>query len=424
MVIVGAGQAGTQAAISLRTSGFEGQIVLVGDEPHTPYQRPPLSKEFISGTKGAEGLALRPIRFYAEKEISLLTGVRAKGVRCVERRVELVDGSELDYDHLVVATGVRARALATGGEPAEDASLLRTLDDALELRAALVGRPPTDVVIVGGGFIGLELAATAVRHDHRVSVLEAEDRTMSRVASSEIADYLEGQHRAHGVKLLLGARVDSFRSEPGDVGDGVRLVDGTRLPASVVVAGIGVLVNEDWLRGSGLKLSNGVVVDEYLSASDPHVSAIGDCARFPSTTEEGGSIRLESVQNAVDQAKYLARRLLGETAAPYDTPPWFWTHQYDVRVQTAGLPGHGSIRRTVGSVEEGRFSVLHFADEGRLVCVESVNSAAEHMAARKMLSEKLHVSESMLNEFDGSVALYMKSRRDVGATGRQVGVER
>ncbi|MET9819077.1 FAD-dependent oxidoreductase [Streptomyces sp. NPDC006355] len=381
VVIVGAGQAGVQAADALREAGFTEPVTLVGEEPELPYQRPPLSKEYLAGKASHDDVVLRGERFYEDRDIDLRLGRCAVGVDRIRRTVTLDDGAVLSYGHLVLATGTRPRQLPIPGTGLDGVLNLRTRAESEELRRRL--ESARKVVVIGAGFIGLEFAAACQAAGLRPVVLDIADQVMGRAVSAPTAAFFEDRHRAWGTRFLTGCGPAELAGEDGRV-TGVRTADGVTVPADLVVTGIGVLPHTELATMAGLASDNGIVVDEYLATDDPHISAIGDCAAFP-TPRGGGRIRLESVQNAADQARCLAARLTG-APRPYDALPWFWSYQGDLRLQIAGLlTGHD---RTVmyGDEQAGKFSVFCFRGS-TLVAVESVNRPADHMAARRLLAE-------------------------------------
>jgi 3-phenylpropionate/trans-cinnamate dioxygenase ferredoxin reductase component len=379
VVIVGTGQAGFQAAASLRQAGYEGQVTLVGEEPGLPYQRPPLSKTFLKGDGDAGEVHLRPETFFASKEIGPVAGDRAVRVDREARQVELASGRGLPYDALVLATGSRPRSLPVGGSDLDGVLFLRTVADALRLRERLEGGPR--VVIVGGGFIGLELAASAREKGAQVTVIEALDRTMSRVVSPEMSAHFASLHEEQGATILHGATVAGLTGN-GTV-SGVELGDGARLDADLVVVAIGIVPNVELAEEAGLGIDNGIVVDETLRTADPAIWAIGDCASYPSA-HAGRRVRLESVQNATDHGRAVAASVMGE-ASPYAALPWFWSDQHTRKLQIAGLLDACDATVVRGDPAGEAFSVFCFAGD-RLVCVESVNRMPDHMAARKLLA--------------------------------------
>jgi len=379
VVIAGAGQAGFQAATSLRLEGFDGTIALVGDEPGLPYQRPPLSKAYLLGKIDAAALRFRPEKFFAEHAIELVNGQIA-AIDRTNRRVTVADGTAIGYDHLVLAVGAHNRTLPVPGADLDGVFGLRTLADADALRERL--KDARDVIVVGAGFIGLEFAAVAHALGAAVHVLELADRPMARALSTEMSRFFAKAHERWGVRLDFSQGLARIEGSGGRV-TGVETTDGRRLAADVVVFGIGVLPNVQLAAEAGLDIENGIKVDPYLSTSDPAISAIGDCAAFPSphTTER---IRLESVQNATDQARTVAARLAAK-AAPYTAVPWFWTEQGDLKLQMVGLVAGYDAAVTIGDREANAFSVLCFR-RGQLIGVESVNRPVDHVVARRLLA--------------------------------------
>ncbi|SAK79876.1 FAD-dependent pyridine nucleotide-disulfide oxidoreductase [Caballeronia ptereochthonis] len=384
VVIIGAGQAGYQLAASLREAGYTRRVVLIGEEPDLPYQRPPLSKAFQSGACEAEHLTFQPEAFYAKAAIELMPGVRVQRVEREARCIFTADGRRIDYDKLVFATGARNRTL-TGTPDASGIFDLRTLHDARALRAAL-GRA-RGVVIIGAGFLGLEFAAVAAAQSVPVQVIEAGPAPMSRVVSAPVAQAFRAHHEALGTRFIFDASVRAIHAQDGRV-SGVELADGKHIVADLVLISIGVVPNVELAREAGLPTANGIVVDDALATGDPHVFALGDCASFPSRFADG-HCRIESVQNAVDQARFLAARLAGRDADPlrtFDAVPWFWSDQGGAKLQIAGL---GMLRADEivlrGDRPGMKFSAYGFA-RGRLIAVESVNRPVDHVAARRLIA--------------------------------------
>ncbi|SFL30226.1 NAD(P)/FAD-dependent oxidoreductase [Methylobacterium pseudosasicola] len=383
IVVAGAGQAGFQLAASLREGGFRDPITLVGDETALPYQRPPLSKAYLAGKTDAEGLFLRQPGFFAEHAITHRPGIRAVAIDRAGRSLQLSDGQSLAYDHLVLATGARNRPLPVPGADFPNVQQLRGLADADALRAAL-GEAKA-IVVVGAGFIGLEFAAVAAARGLSVTVVESADRPMARAVSPEIGQFFRAAHEAMGVHFAFGAGVTAITGRAGRA-TGIVLADGRELPADFILIGIGVLPNRELAAEAGLPAEDGVRVDAFLATPDPAISAIGDCVRFPSPFAHGltpdGTVRIESVQNAIDQGRCLAARLNGKPAA-YGALPWFWSDQGPHKLQIAGLsgPGDASVVRGSGAA----FSVFRFRD-GALRAVESVDRAGDHMIARRLLA--------------------------------------
>jgi 3-phenylpropionate/trans-cinnamate dioxygenase ferredoxin reductase subunit len=357
-------------------------VTLIGDEPALPYQRPPLSKQYLAGTLAMPKLVLRGEAFFAARNLRVLGGDPATAIDRDRCAVVLASGERLPYAHLVLATGARPRKLEIPGGELGGVLVLRSVADADALRSRL--DVPSRIVVVGAGFVGMEVAAVATGLGHHVTVVEGLRRPLSRSVAAEISDHVTAVHRQRGVEFRLGAAVVALHGADGEV-SAVELDDGERLAADVVVVGIGVLPNLELAREAGLDIGDGVAVDERLLTSDPRISAVGDCTDYPST-HAGRRVRLESVQNAVDQARYVAARLTGTAGPAYTAVPWFWTHQYDLRVQMAGIAAADGPRIVQGDVETGRFSVFRFDSDGVLTSVESVNRAPDHMAARRVLA--------------------------------------
>jgi 3-phenylpropionate/trans-cinnamate dioxygenase ferredoxin reductase subunit len=384
-VIVGAGQAGLQAALSLRAGHYAAPITLIGDEPHAPYQRPPLSKAALDAGIAPDALALRAPALLESQRIRLVTGTRVTGIDRAHRTVQC-GAVPLAYEHLILATGTRARPLPLPGHAASGVHLLRTLDDALSLQAALGAA--ASVVVIGGGFIGLEVAATAAKKGKTVTVIEALPRLMARVVSPPVSAAAAALHRAHGVDLRFGTGVAAI-TVASDRARGVVLADGTDIPADLVLVGIGALPNDALAREAGLAVDNGITVDRRQRTSDPAIYAIGDCA-WHWNPFAGQWMRLESVQNAVDQAKVAAADILGQ-GRDYAAVPWFWSDQFDLKLQIAGLPGAGDQASLRGDPHSLRFSVFHTRD-GVVMAVESLSRPGDHMLGRKLVEQGVRLS--------------------------------
>lgn len=376
ILIVGAGHASAQLCASLREQGHEGPITLVGEEPHLPYHRPPLSKTFVKDPE-AELTPIRAAAWYAGQGVATRLGERVVAIHRDAREIELAGGERIGYDVLVLATGARAKRLP-GLDGMSNVLLLRAAADASALREAIAGIER--ITVVGGGFIGLEFAASARALGRTVRVIEMAPRLLARAVSPTLSDYILELHRAAGIDIALEARIDEIRSEGGRVTELV--VDGRPEPVELLVIGIGAEPNVELAREAGLACDNGIVVDERMRTEDPAILAIGDCTSFP---RNGARMRLESVQNANDQARTAAATAMGRDE-PYGATPWFWTEQGSMRLQIAGLvpPDSLGVRRPGKSPEH--FSVLHFADDGRLLAVESVNSPGDHMMARRLVA--------------------------------------
>jgi 3-phenylpropionate/trans-cinnamate dioxygenase ferredoxin reductase subunit len=371
VVIVGAGQGGFQAAASLRAEGYAGPITLIGEEPHLPYQRPPLSKEYLLGKQPIEKADLRPRAFFEAQSIDLLTGERVIEIDRADHIVRLASGGSIPYSNLVLATGARVRKLPADILSTQGVLYLRNRDDAIEIKQRL--NTARSVTIIGGGFIGLEIAAAARALGLRVTVVEAQPRLMPRVVAPLISDFYRELHSAHGVELLFG-------SPPIP-------------PADLVVAGIGVIPNDDLARAAGLDLAlsicGGITVDQYLRTTDENIYAIGDCAEH-ANPYAADRIRLESVQNAVDQAKCAAANIAGRIE-PYHAVPWFWTHQFDIMLQMAGLSAGAGQAVARGDPQSGKFSVYYFK-QTKLIAVDSINRPADHILARKLLAANANLT--------------------------------
>lgn len=395
VTIVGAGQAGFQVAASLRQGGFKGKVSLIGDEPGLPYQRPPLSKAYMLGKIKRESLAFRPEAFYQEQDIELIHDTAVEIDR-QNRQVVLKSGNSCQYDHLVLATGAHNRPLALPGEDLDGVFGIKTLADVDALS------PETDsagnVVVIGAGFIGLEFAAIAAQNA-KVHVIDLGQRAMARAISQEMSEVFEQAHRDWGVTFHFNQGVKRLIGNNGKI-TGVEKGDGEVLTADLVVYGIGVIPNILLASEAGLEIENGIKVDSHLLTNDPHISAIGDAACFPCIYNEGEHTRIESVPNAMDQARAVAARLLGK-ASPFTAIPWFWTDQGDLKLQIAGLSTGFDTTVTLGSMESRQFSVLCFR-KGHFVAVESCNRPGDHLAGKKILARppELTSAEASAEGFD------------------------
>lgn len=382
VLVVGAGQAAVQTAESLRTAGFAGAITLLGDEAHGPYHRPPLSKAWLAGDMEATQLAIRAPELLAKKNITLRTGTRVAAIDRAAQTVQLASGESLHYDALVLATGSTPRMLSLPGADAVGVLPLRSRDDAsaIQARMAVCAERGLPVVVVGGGFIGLEVAATARKKGLAVTVLEAAPRLLGRVLAPLLSDWYAQLHRSHGVELVLQARMSALQVQAGEIA-GVVMEDGTVYPAGLVVVGIGVAANDQLAAAAGLACERGIIVDACGRTSDPRIVAAGDCTAR--RLDDGSLLRLESVQNANEQAKAAAAALLG-LSKPFTATPWFWSDQYDKKLQMAGLSMGADRWALRGTLEAGSFSVYHFRGD-KLLAVDSVNAAKDHLLARKLL---------------------------------------
>lgn len=386
IVIVGAGQAAVATAEALRSAGHSGPITLLGDEPHSPYHRPPLSKAWLAGTLTAEQLVMRAPEMLARKQILLRSGVRVRAIHRTTQTLLLDDGSTLPYDGLVLATGARARRLPLASADAPNVQVLRTRDEAGAIASGLAHCAATQqpVVVIGGGFIGLEVAATACKKGLDVTVLEASPRLLGRVLPPLLGDWFAALHRSHGVHVRLGAQITAIEhGVDGRAGraTGVRLADGTQVPAGLIVVGIGVIANDELAHDAGLACDRGIVVDACGRTADPHIVAAGDCTARRLT--DGSLLRLESVNNGNEQGKSAAAALLGQER-PFTSTPWFWSDQFDKKLQMAGLSGSADSCVLRGSLHDGPFSVYHYCGDA-LIAVDTVNAPKDHLQARKLL---------------------------------------
>lgn len=391
LVIVGAGHAGGSLAGQLRQQGYRGPIVLLGRESSPPYMRPPLSKAWLKGEAQEQDLLLRAPAFYAEQDIDLRLGCAVQDLSLQDRRLRCADGSEVAFDHLVLATGARARELDLPGRELQGVHLLRELGHARALKQALAGA--RRLAIVGGGFIGLEVAATARALGVEAVVLEQQSRLLSRLASATLSDHLAHLHRSRGVAVELGVQVQAMLGETAV--RGVRLGDGRELEADVVLVGVGSAPNTELLQRAGLDCADGIPVDESARSPWPRVYAIGDVS--VRTLADGARRRLESVPSALEQARQLALHLCGRPPAEPDVP-WFWSDQYEAKLQMAGLAGAGARTHVLGDVRQGRFCVLHLQG-ARLQAVECVNAPADFMQARKAIAQGRELD---LDKLDGA----------------------
>ncbi len=386
IVIIGAGHGGVQAAASLRDEGFDGTLRLIEAQPILPYQRPPLSKAFLKGHASGDSIMLRAQQFYTERRIDLLLGQKADRIERQNQRVMLTDGRALEYDRLIIATGARARPLAVPGHDLANVFALRDLRDAEAIRQAVTAGKR--VVVIGAGFIGLEFAAVARSLGAAVTVIEPQSRVMARAVSEPVSATFASLHRGLATDLMLNTGVRAFHGDLGKVSS-VELVNGTRLPADVVIVGIGVLAKDRLAADAGLQLANGMVVDEHLRSNDPHIFAVGDNNDHPNVFFDG-MLRLESVQNAVDQAKSVARTIAGKGEA-YNAIPWFWSDQADLKLQIAGVARSLSQHVIRGDPASNAYSVFGFQGD-QLKVVESINRPSDHMVARRLIGEGRSVS--------------------------------
>jgi len=399
VVIVGAGHGGANCALVLRQSGFTGTIAVIGREPEIPYERPPLSKEYLARDKTFDRLYIRPAAFWEEKEVSMLLSREVTAVDPMAKQLTLSDGSTFTYGTLVWAAGGDPRRLPVPGSELGGIHAVRTRADVDQLMAEL-DAGAKNIVVIGGGYIGLEAAAVLTKLDCKVTLLEALPRVLARVAGPELSAFYEAEHRAHGVDLRTEVGIDSLLGDGTRV-NGVKLADGSVIPADAVIVGIGIVASVGPLLAAGAAGSNGVDVDEFCRTSLPDIYAIGDCAAFACDFADGTVMRVESVQNANDQASCVAKAICGD-AKPYHAFPWFWSNQYDLRLQTAGL-SVGYDRSVVrGNPADRSFSVIYLK-QGRMIALDCVNMVKDYVQGRKLV--EAGVSPDVARLADAAVPL-------------------
>ena len=383
IIIVGAGHGGAQAAISLRQLGFEGSILMIGREAEPPYERPPLSKEYLAREKEFERLYIRPRQFWADKSVDLMLAAEVVAVDAAAQHVTLKDGRQISYGHMIWATGGDPRRLSCPGGDLAGVHGVRTREDADAIMAELSA--VDQVVVIGGGYIGLEAAAVLTKLGKKVVLLEALERVLARVAGPQLSAFYEAEHRAHGVDLRTGVNVSEIVGDGSNV-SGVKLADGEIVPAQMVIVGIGIIPAVAPLLDAGAQGGNGVLVDGHCKTSLPNIYAIGDCAAHANGFAEGAVIRLESVQNANDQAKVAAQAILG-APQDYGATPWFWSNQYDLKLQTVGLStGHdAAILR--GDPATRSFTVVYMK-QGHVIALDCVNSVKDYAQGRKLVEAR------------------------------------
>lgn len=397
VLIVGGGQAGGETAAELRKQGFGGRIVIVGEEPFLPYKRPPLSKAYLAGACGEEQLYMMQAANLEKVGIEYRGGVPVERIDRAAKQLVLANGETLAYDKLVLATGGRARAMPVPGSDKPNVFLLRTIADVQKIRARC--EPGRRVAIVGGGFIGLEAAAVLIKKELKVTVLEGLPRVLARVTCPEVSAFFERMHREAGVDLRTGVQVTGFDGEP-EV-NRVRLNDGSAIDTDFVVVGIGLIPNTELATAAGLEVDNGIVVDEYARTSDPDIYAAGDCSNHPSSFL-GRRVRLESVQNAMEQARAAARNLLGKNE-PYHMVPWFWSDQYDLKLQMVGISAGFDQLVLRGDPATQRNFAAFYLKEGRLIAADTVSRPQDFMFAKKLVAAGAVIDPAQLA--DETVAL-------------------
>ena len=396
ILIVGGGHAGAQAIDTLRREGYKGRLVLVSDEPQLPYQRPPLSKKFLSGEMAADRLLFRHKAFYDEHQIDLKLGIRATILDALEHRVTLSNGEQVVYDRALLCLGATSRQVTCPGAHLRGLHYLRTIADVAHIQNGM--RPGARVVIIGGGYIGLETAATARQFGCSVTVLEMAERIMNRVVASPVSAYFEREHRNQGINIVCNARV--IRLDGTDRVERIFCADGSVHDADLLIVGVGALANVELAQDAGLLCDNGIVVDEFCRTSDASIFAAGDCTNHPSL-RFGMRVRLESVDNAFEQAKAAALNILGR---PYihDRVPWFWSDQFDSKLLIVGLSQGHDQQLTRGDPTSRSFSVCYLR-AGELLALEALNQSKDYMAARKLIGERFRPNLNKLA--DSRIAL-------------------
>ncbi|MEA2790952.1 MAG: 3-phenylpropionate/trans-cinnamate dioxygenase ferredoxin reductase component [Acetobacteraceae bacterium] len=398
IVIAGAGHAGGSAAAMLRQLGWQGAITLIGEEPVPPYQRPPLSKAWLTGEATEESLALRPATFYPQATIDLRLEIRVTAIDRAAKTVALSDGSTLSYDYLILALGARARRLSVPGADLDGVLELRSAADADRLKAVL--RPGAKMAVIGGGYIGLEAAASARALGAEVIIIERESRVLARVACAILSDFFQTFHRAQGVVIEVDAEVAALEGSDGRV-TGVRLGDGRLIPCDAALIGVGAVANDQLARDAGLTCHNGIAVDLAARTDDPAIFAIGDCTSRPLPLYDRIG-RLESVPNALEQAKQAAA-LICDKPPPTPEVPWFWSDQYDLRLQIAGLPFDASEIVVRGDVGAGKFALFHLTADGTVQAVEAVNAATEFMGGRRIIARRKRLTRARIEDMSVSM---------------------
>ncbi len=389
VVIVGAGQAGGTCAMELHKKGFEGRIVIIADEDYIPYKRPPLSKTYLSGEATLDSLYVMKAEKLEAAGIECLTNTKVESINRENKSVILSNGEPLSYDKLVLTTGGRPRPLPVEGAEADNVFLLRSIADVDAIKARC--GEGKKIIIIGGGFIGLEVAAVAVKQGMNVTVLEGLDRVLARVASPEASAFYEKTHREAGVDLRTGAAVTGFEGSPEVTH--VVLGDGSKIEADFVVVGIGLIPNTELAEAAGLEVDNGIIVDDHACTSDENIYAAGDCTNYPNLFY-GRRMRLESVQNAMDQARTAADNLVGIDSV-YDAQPWFWSDQYDLKLQMVGLSQGYDETVVRGNPDERSFSVFYLKD-GVIISMDAISRPKDFMMSKKLIAERVAPDKAAL----------------------------
>jgi len=392
-IIIGAGHSAGQVVASLRQKKYDGKIILIGDEEHYPYQRPPLSKKFLAGELAAERLYVKPMAFYDHPDIDVRLNTRVTEIDPPGKKVVDSSGQSYDYDDLIIATGARVRKLDLPGSDLPGVHYLRTIHDVTRMQGYM--REGARLVIIGGGYIGLEVAAVAATLGLNVTVVEMAERVMSRVVSEQVSSFYEAAHRQHGVDLKLSTGLVGFAGN-GSI-EKVNLSDGSSIAADLVLIGIGVVPNVELAVDAGLHVDNGIRVDEYCRTSEHNIYAVGDCTSHPNRLL-GRQLRLESVHNALEQAKTAASNICGDDL-PYSQVPWFWSDQYDLKLQIAGISQGYDDTVLRGNPDDRAFSCLYLKD-GILIAIDSINSPRDFMQSKPLIGNRAVISPEKLSDSD------------------------
>ena len=392
VLIIGAGHGAGQAVASLRAEGFEGVIKVIGEEPYIPYQRPPLSKKFLAGEIDIDRVYFKPPDFYDQARAEFLLNTQVTSIDRAAHQVTLATGDRLPYGKLVVATGSRVRTLPMPGADLPGVSYLRTIEDVDQIRGRF--KDGARMVVVGGGYIGLEVAAVAAKRGLHVTVLEMADMVMARVVDPIVSKFYRRIHEEEGVDIRTGVAVSGFEGD-GDI-KAVTCGDGSRFEADLVVVGVGILPNVELAQEAGLDCDNGILVDEYCRTNDPDIFAIGDCTNHPSPLYRR-RLRLESVQNALEQAKTAAAAICG-TLKAYDQVPWFWSDQYDLKLQIAGLSQGYDEAVVRGDPDAGRSFAVFYLKDGVLIAVDAINRAPEFMMSKRLIADRARIPAERLKD--------------------------
>jgi 3-phenylpropionate/trans-cinnamate dioxygenase ferredoxin reductase subunit len=398
IVIVGAGQAATQAAVSLRAHGFAGTITMIGDESGLPYQRPPLSKAYLSGTMSLERVTLKPAESWLEDKVDVIVSTSVTSIDRAAKNVTTANGRSFSYDSLIIATGSRVRKIPCAGADLTGVHYLRTVEDVDGLREEMV--PGNRLVVIGGGYIGLEVAAVARKAGLEVTILEAADRVLARVAPPVVSAFFEGLHRDAGVNVMTGAKVTHI--EGATHVTGVALADGRIIAADAVLVGIGIIPNAELAHNAGIVAPDGIETDKDSRTSDPNIFAIGDCASRPLVHYGDRRARLESVHNALEQGKLAAAAILG-LPRPSEETPWFWSDQYDIKLQIAGISTGATQTIIRGDPATKRFAAFHLDAENYLLGVDAINAPPEFIVAKQVISRHGKLAPKTLTDMSISM---------------------